>query len=242
MITTCPTPGPTVAATGRAGPTPAAGPRTAPGRPVAPGGPHNRPPAPRAAPSTVATRCDATRLPNPAGPPSAAPPPAASPAAAKVAAALTPQARARGVVTAGELAAAVAAPRCDPVPVAVPAAPPPRATVDDDFGPPVDFRASQAVTRAECERAAREHKWVGLATPAAWLAALERDEGRHQTALALLRKENWGLYERQRMLERDVQQLWVSVLDLQETLRRAVRGDDSQAALFGLICDKEIPR
>jgi hypothetical protein len=97
------------------------------------------------------------------------------------------------------------------------------------------------VTRAEVEAATRAGRWVGLATPAAWRAAMERDEQRHASALGLLRKQLWGLYERQRIIDRDIGQLWLAVVDLQETLRRAMRGDTTQGALFGLIVENRRP-
>ena len=231
---------PTVSPVARAGPRSINGASHAPGRsrpipgPVAvAAGPH-----PTASTAAAAPGCDATRL---SRPPLQAPPRlAATPLQERLAAALSPAAVARGVVLASELVAADDATGRDQVPppsaATLPAASPADATQDvdqlrDDAGP---------VTRAACERAARAGRWVGLATPAAWQAALERDEERHTMALGLLRKEHWGLYERQRLLDREVSQLWLAVLDLQETLRRALRGDPAQAALFGLIVERQV--
>jgi hypothetical protein len=181
----------------------------------------------------------------PAGPPPSPspvsmPPRAAAPLKAqRLAAALTPEARRRGVFTAAELAAAGAAVERAPVPSV---GPPPLDCgpwdVDDiaDGGP---VEPGPHLTRAACERAAREGRWVGLATPEAWAAALERDEQRHACALELLRRQLWGLYERQRIGDRETKQLWAAVLRLSEALRAALRGNPAQAALFGIIVDGE---
>ena len=265
-------PPPGRAATGRAGLNSTAGPSAAPGRPTGCPGSQAPQAVPRAAPSTAAPGSVATRLPAPAAPMPAASHPAASPAAAKLAAALTPAARARGVLTASELAAADADPFGPAAAAIAPAPPRPVngkaaagadrtdgkaaagrvATGRADEPPEAMFPQADEydagedtagpggpVTREECERATRAGRWIGLATPAAWRAALERDEQRHSMALGLLRKQLWGLYERQRLVDRDIGQLWLALVDLQETLRRALRGDTDQGALFGLIVNKE---
>ena len=239
MITPVHPPGPGSPSAARSAARPAVGPSPAPGRPAQSCGPVARAAASqgKATPAAAAVRCDATRLP----PRAVQPPPrlAATPQQERLAAALTPAARARGVKTAAELVAADDAPGRVPVPSPSAASQDP-ATVDDTPAAPAALAGDRGpVTRQEVERAARAGRWVGLATPAAWEAALDRDEERHYTALSLLRRENWGLYERQRLLDREVSELWRAVQRLGEALRRAVRGDTRQEALFGLLVDRE---
>lgn len=208
------------------------------------------PPGPPRAPVALAPSpgpSPRSPAPLPAGPPrSPSPvsmPPRAVPAlqAQRLAAALTPAARARGVQTAAELQAAGAAAQRAPVPQVET---PPRSVGPWDVdaiaeaGP---VEPGPHLTRAECERAAREGRWVGLATPQAWAAALERDEQRHACALELLRRQLWGLYERQRGGERETARLWAELCRLGEALRCAVRGDPAQAALFGVIVEGKEP-
>jgi hypothetical protein len=143
------------------------------------------------------------------------------------------------VTTAAALAAAVGALDCGAVPGEPTVAKLPEASQAAGEAAEGCAPDREAITREDCKRAAREGKWVGLATPAAWAAALERDEERHACALGLLKRETWGLYERQRLQDRDIAELWRAVTRLAEALRRATRGDTKQEALFGLLVESE---
>lgn len=155
--------------------------------------------------------------------------------------ALTPALRARGVTTADSLPLAGRAgpPRADTAPP--PAAPVVPAGHGSRHPAAGDDAGRDVVTVESCRRAARAGRWIGLATPAAWAAAIEADEGRHRMALELLRVQGAGLAERASLAEREIGELWKRLTALGDAVRRLCRGDAAQSALFGLVVDGETP-